>query len=143
THSIFLINKNHPTRHRLITKSGKGTQVDEKPFSGRWRAAIDALGLSLPGTVLFASKVLLVEGDSDPILLNADMQKLIELGEVEADINPLSMMSTGDSKHADALIRILLDATITPDIALLFDGDKGGRDRRKSLKRLIDSKHLP
>lgn len=143
THSIFLFNKNHPTRHRLLTKSEKGTEVDQKPFAGQWRAAIDALGLSLPGTVLFASKVLLVEGDSDPILLNADLQKLIELGALNIDINPLSIMSTGDSKHADALIRILLDAAVAPEIALLFDGDKGGDDRRKSLKRLIKDKKLP
>jgi predicted ATP-dependent endonuclease of OLD family len=143
THSIFLFNKNHPTRHRLLTKNERGTQVDQKPFAGQWRAAIDALGLSLPGTVLFASKVLLVEGDSDPILLNADLQKLIEFGVIDIDINPLSIMSTGDSKHADALIRILLDAAVAPEIALLFDGDKGGDDRRKSLKRLIKDKKLP
>lgn len=143
THSIFLINKNYPIRHRLLKKNEKGTVIDQKPFTGRWRAAIDALGLALPGTFLFASKVLLVEGDSDPILLNADMQKLIELGELSIDINPLSVISTGDSKHADALIRILLDSSIVPDIALLFDGDKGGIDRRKNLKKLVESKAQP
>jgi predicted ATP-dependent endonuclease of OLD family len=142
THSLFLINKNFPTRHRLLKKDTKGTGVDHKPFTGQWRAAIDALGLSLPGTVLFASKVLMVEGDSDPILINSDLQKLIELGVFAGDINSLSIMATGDSKHADALTRILLDSAMKPDIAFLFDGDKGGSDRRKNLKKLIAVKEL-
>jgi len=142
THSIFLINKNYPTRHRLLKKDGAGTGIDQKPFAGQWRAAIDALGLAFPGTVLFASKVLLVEGDSDPILINSDLQKLIELGDFTFDINPLSIMATGDSKHADALTRILLDSAVRPKIAFLFDGDKGGSDRRKNLKRLIEAKKL-
>lgn len=142
THSIFLINKNYPARHRLLKKDKDGTGIDQKPFTSQWRAAIDALGLAFPGTFLFASKVLLVEGDSDPILLNADMQRLIEIGQLTIDINPLSIISTGDSKHADALVRILLDSAIKPEIALLFDGDKGGVDRRKSLKKLIESKEL-
>lgn len=143
THSIFLINKNFPTRHRLLKKTAKGTIIDHKPYTSQWRSAIEALGLSFPGTFLFASKVLLVEGDSDPILLNADLQKLIEIGELTFDINPLSIISTGDSKHADALIRILLDSAVKPEVALLFDGDKGGLDRRKSLKALVEAKKLP
>lgn len=142
THSIFLINKNFPIRHRLLRKDKRGTAIDHKPYAGQWRTAIDALGLSFPGTFLFASKVLLVEGDSDPILINADLQKLSELGLFEADINGLSIMATGNSKHTDALIRILLDSAIQPTIALLFDGDKGGGDRRKNLKALIESKKL-
>jgi multidrug efflux pump subunit AcrA (membrane-fusion protein) len=143
THSIFLINKNHPTRHRLLRKSKAGTEIDKKPYVNQWRAAIEALGLSLPGTILFASKVLLVEGDSDPILLNADLQKLIAIGVIGADINPLSVIPTGNSKNADALIRILLESSLNPDIALLLDGDQGGMDRRKHLQRLIDSQKLP
>jgi predicted ATP-dependent endonuclease of OLD family len=142
THSIFLINKNFPTRHRLLKKDKKGTAIDQKPYAGQWRAAIDALGLSLPGTVLFASKVLMVEGDSDPILINSDLQKLIELGDFSGDINSLSIMATGDSKHADALTRILLDSAMKPTIAFLFDGDKGGSDRLKNLKKLLASKKI-
>lgn len=142
THSIFLINKNYPTRHRLLKKDAKGTGIDLKPYSGRWQAAIEALGLALPGTFLFASKVLLVEGDSDPILLGADLQRLIELGDFTADINSLSVMGTGESKHTDALIRILHDSALKPDIALLFDGDQGGNNRRKNLKKIIDAYDL-
>ncbi len=44
THSLFLINKNFPTRHRLLVKDETGTRMDGKPYSGQWRAAIEALG---------------------------------------------------------------------------------------------------
>lgn len=142
THSIFLVNKNHPTRHRLLKKDVDGTSIDQKPYVGRWRSAIDALGLALPGTILFASKVLLVEGDSDPILLNADLQALIGAGDLDIDLNPLSIMATGDGRHADALARILLDAAVRPTIGLLFDGDDGGTARIKQLKALMDQHGL-
>jgi predicted ATP-dependent endonuclease of OLD family len=143
THSVFLINKNHPTRHRLLLKTEDGTEIDHKPYVGQWRSAFEALGLGLPGSMLFASKVLLAEGDSDPIFLLADWQKLIELGDVSLDINSLAVLSTGDSKHADALARIVLDGPSPPELALLFDGDKGGLRRLKSLKRLVEVKELP
>lgn len=140
THSIFLTNKNYPTRHRLLIKTTRGTEVDQKPYAGKWRAAIEALGLGFPGTFLFASHILLVEGDADPILLYADIQKLIETGEFKADINGLSVMATGNSRHADALIRIFGEAPTPPRIAVLLDGDQGGSDRYKSLKKLLDAK---
>jgi hypothetical protein len=143
THSVFLINKNYPARHRLIVKDDRGTVVDQKPFTGRWRAALDALGLSFPGSLLFATRVLLVEGDSDPILINADLQKLIEFEVLTVDLNQLSPVATGDSKHTDALIRILYDAPERPQIAVLFDNDKGGRLRLKNLKKLIQALELP
>jgi predicted ATPase len=142
THSIFLVNKNYPSRHRLIKKDAFGTTADEKPYVGRWHAALDALGLGLAGTVLFASKVLLVEGDSDPILLNADLQKLVQLDLLDIDLNPLSILATGNSEHAGALIRILDEGITKPQIALLFDGDKGGIDRHRALKRVIEAKSL-
>jgi hypothetical protein len=102
-----MINKKFPVRHRLITKTNKGTTLDGKPYQRQWKAAIDALGLSLPGTIMFASKVLLVEGDSDPVFVNAILQKLISLGKINADGNSLAVISTGDSKNTDALIRII------------------------------------
>jgi predicted ATP-dependent endonuclease of OLD family len=138
THSLFLINKNYPARHQLLIKERDGTRVDGKPFHGQWRSAIDALGLALPGTILFASKVLLVEGDSDPILLNAILIKLIEMGRLNADLNMLSIISTGNSRNADALIRFLSETPSRPRLAALFDGDDGGRARQADLARVME-----
>jgi predicted ATP-dependent endonuclease of OLD family len=142
THSLFMINKNFPTRHRLLVKSGTGTKVDGKPHQGQWKGAIEALGLALPGTILFANKVVLVEGDSDPIFLNAILLKLIELGRINVDLNSLAIMSTGDSKNADALIRILTETPTPPKIAALFDGDKGGLERVKNLTKLMKANKI-
>jgi hypothetical protein len=102
-----------------------------------------ALGLSLPGTILFASSVLLVEGDTEPVLLGAVLQRMVERGELDIDLNSLAIVSTGDSLHADALVRILEETTGKPRLALLFDGDRGGADRRKALKELIKNRQLP
>jgi hypothetical protein len=91
----------------------------------------------LPGTILFANRVLLVEGDSDPVFLNSNLLKLIESGMIDADLNDLSIISTGESKNTDALIRILSEIPSKPRIALLFDGDEGGKRRAKALEHLI------
>jgi len=137
THSLFMINKNYPIRHRLILKTGAGTLIDGKPYVAQWKSAIDSLGLALPGTILFATKVLLVEGDSDPIFLHSIFLKLIELGFLKSDLNALGIISTGESKNTDALIRILIDTPMKPEIAAIFDGDDGGRARQKNLAKLL------
>jgi hypothetical protein len=80
--------------------------------------------------------VLLVEGDSDSLLLNAMLQKLIALEEFEYDVNSLAIMPAGDSADAAALLRMLSEGAIRPQVAALFDGDGGGRDRKKALERL-------
>ena len=67
THSLFLLNQNFPERHRLIYKDQNGTKVDQKPYRQNWKLATDALGVYLSSNILFSNKVLLVEGDSDPI----------------------------------------------------------------------------
>ena len=87
THSLFMLNKTFPTRHRMLVKdSSGGTKLDSKPWVGRWGPAIEVLGLSITGTILFAQYVLLVEGDSDPIFMEAMFQKLVEMGEANVDL---------------------------------------------------------
>ncbi|MBO6669024.1 AAA family ATPase [Parvibaculum sp.] len=140
THSLFMIDKNYPARHRLLAKADEGTRVDGKPFLGNWRAAIDALGLALPGTILFATHVLLVEGASDSIFLNAILQWMAEEDLHTIDINPLSIMPVGDPKEADAVVRILMESSIQPRLAALYDGDQGGTDRKDKLKKLLGEK---
>lgn len=143
THSLFLINKNFPARHRLVAKTASGTCIDSKPFLSHWRSALQALGLSLPGTVLFASYVLLTEGDSDPLLLYAVLQRLAALGEFTADLNSFAVVSTGDSRNADALARMLLEANPRPRLAILVDGDRGGSARLEDMQPLIDRYGIP
>ncbi len=136
THSIFMANKNFPIRHRLVVKTEASTELDGKPFVSRWGSAIEALGMSMPGSLLFASRVLLVEGDSDSILINAMLQKLIELGHFERDINSLAVIAAGTAPDAAAVVGILRASPSTSSIAALFDGDEGGAARQRKLEKL-------
>ena len=137
THSIFLINNNFPTRHRLVEKTNAGSRVETKPYTGQWNKAIESLGLRLPGTILFGTKVLLVEGITDTIFLSALLQFLIKNGKIKADINPLSIIDIGDEKHADSLIRMLSNSHIKPQICALLDGDDGGEAKRANLAEVM------
>jgi hypothetical protein len=143
THSLFMINKTFPIRHRLIVKTDAGTRIDGKPFIGRWGPAIQELGFSLAGTILFAQYVLLAEGDADPMLIEALFQKLVEWGKASIDLNAFSVISTGDSRNTDALIRILKEGVNSPKLLVLVDGDTGGTERLKRLKPVLDAHRVP
>jgi hypothetical protein len=135
THSLFMINKTFPTRHRLLIKEENGTKVDGKPFRGRWGPVVKTLGVSLAGTILFANHVLLTEGDSDAIYIEALLQVLARMRKIDVDLNGFTCMGTGDGKNADALLRMLSEARPTPRIGFLFDGDEGGRNRKAEIKK--------
>ncbi len=126
THSLFMINRTFPTRHRLMTKSEEGTMLDGKPYVGRWQSVLGALGMTLTGTILFSNYVVLTEGDSDPIYLYAMLQKGVLAGSCRVDLNAVSFLSTGESKNADVLIRIFLETNPRPTLGVLIDGDIGG-----------------
>lgn len=142
THSIFMINKNYPARHRLIKKDEKGTQIDGKPYTNRWRAVIDNLGSSLVGTIFFAPYVLLAEGDSDPLLVQGTLQKLVLLNQTKIDLNAFAVLATGNSRDAHSLIRVLSEGANPPTMAVLFDGDRGGADRLKNLKKMLQKRKI-
>ncbi len=146
THSIFLVNQNYPTRHRLLVRADQGTVLDSKPFLSRWRTALDALGLSLAGTVLFAPSVLLVEGDSDAVYITALLRKMIGEGWIGVDLNGFAAIATGDAATAAILIRLLTEGEpggSTPHLAALVDGDDGGKRRLKAIAELVKDREIP
>ena len=138
-----MINKSYPARHRLIYKGEQGTIVEGKPFVSRWGSVLSTLGLSLSGTILFANEILLTEGDSDPMYIHACFQRMISEGKLKAEINGFSALSTSNSRNADVMLRILGESKPTPNIMLLFDGDKGGKEREADLKDFIVELGVP
>jgi hypothetical protein len=58
------------------------------------------------------------------------------------DLNAFSAIGTESSKNADALIRILSDGAIRPRLAILVDGDEGGKNRLKSLQGIMKTKEI-
>jgi len=143
THSLFMINKTFPTRHRLIMKNKSGTMIDGKPYVGRWQSVLSALGLTLTGSILFANHVVLTEGDSDPIYIYAMIQKAVKTGKANLDINSLAVMSTSESKNTDVLLRLLWESNPKPKVALLSDGDKGGKDRLDHVATFLKDNEIP
>lgn len=137
THSLFMINKTFPARHRLIMKTSEGTELDSKPYIGRWQAVLSALGFTLVGSILFANHVILTEGDSDPIYLYSVLQKAASSGKMRLDINSLAIMSTGESRNTEVLLRLLHETKPQPKIALITDGDKAGKDRLRYVAALV------
>ena len=143
THSLFMINKTFPTRHRLIMKNDGGTILDGKPYVGRWQSVLSALGLTLTGSILFANHVVLTEGDSDPIYIYAMIQKSVMSGRQDLDINSLAVMSTSESRNTDVLLRLLYESHPRPQVALLTDGDKGGKDRLAYVQAFLKENNVP
>ena len=76
-----------------------GTKIDQKPYRANWRLATDALGVHLTANILFSSKVLLVEGDSDPLYIYEMLRQLNQIGDL--DVNPLKSSAPAWSNDAN------------------------------------------
>jgi predicted ATP-dependent endonuclease of OLD family len=137
-----MLNKTFPSRHRLVITQSTGTEIDTKPYIGRWGTALQALGISMSGTILFADYVLLCEGDSESILIPTVFQFLAAHGQIETDLNSFSVIGTGDTRNTEAIIRIMTESRSKPSIAVLVDGDAGGKARLRALKPIMDSRSL-
>jgi predicted ATP-dependent endonuclease of OLD family len=127
THSLFLLNQNFPERHRLIFKSQEGTKVDQKPFRQNWKLATDALGVYLSSNILFSNRVLLVEGDSDPLYLYELFRQLNHVGETDVDLNTLGIMSFYDYQNLRFLLQVFKREDQDVSVFVVADGDSEGR----------------
>jgi hypothetical protein len=70
------------------------------------------------------------------------LQKLLELGEFDRDLNSLAIMPAGDAADAAALVRILAESASKPAIAALFDSDDGGQKRQRALHPLAEQHEI-
>jgi predicted ATP-dependent endonuclease of OLD family len=127
THSLFLLNQNFPERHRLIFKSEEGTKVDQKPYRQNWQLATDALGVYLSSNILFSNRVLLVEGDSDPLYLYELFRQLNRAGEIDVDLNTLGIMSFYDYQNLRFLLQIFKREGQDVSVFVVADGDSEGK----------------
>jgi hypothetical protein len=138
THSVFLINKNFPTRNHLVYKNEHGSNIDSKPFIGGWAKVKEHLGLYLSANFLFADKILLNEGSTDDIHLPSILQGLISHRHFDGDINALAIRSSLNSKEmlAVASTYISEDRAVT----VLVDGDAEGNQRKTRIEKWAISK---
>lgn len=137
THSLWMLNRNFPHRHRLIYKDDTGTRLDMKPYLGMWRTAVDSIGFALPSTILFATRCLIVEGSSDVTYTWSLLRKAAQLGILDVDLNDLAIIAASDCQEAVALVRMLTAGGNGPALALLTDDDRGGNDRYKCVQKAL------
>ena len=138
THSLFMLNQNFPERHRLIFKDEKGTKVDEKPYQANWRRATDALGVYWTSNILFSSKILLVEGDSDPIYVYELLRQMNHLEETDFDLNMLGVLSFENYQNLRFLLQTFRMDSKETKIVVLLDGDSEGKKLKQKITPLCE-----
>ncbi len=134
THSLFLINKNHPKRNRVVSKSAEGTKLDQRPFQKNWKAIRESLGILLSNNFLIAEKTLLVEGPSDVIYILDCINRLKVLGRIDIDLNDLSIVDAGTSENYVAMAKLMLQEG--REVVAIVDGDSGGTAITTQLKKV-------
>jgi len=143
THSLFLLNQNFPERHRLIFKDKGGTKVDQKPYRQNWKLATDALGVYLTSNILFSNKVLLVEGDSDPMYLYELFRQLNRSGDADVDLNALGIMSFYDYQNLRFLLQVFKRDDQGASLLVMADGDSEGKTMIQRVTALCKKLDVP
>ena len=137
THSLFMINHNRPQRNRVISKTSKGTKIDQKPFLKNWRAVRQSLGLLLAGTFFIADRTLLVEGESDAMYVGDLLAACDRADLIDVDLNLFSVQWAGNARDFGPMARLLVDEG--REVVAMVDGDKGGQDLSRGLEKLNES----
>ncbi len=131
THSVFLVNRNVPSRNRVVRKTEAGTTIDRAPYLRNWKSLRESLGLMMGHNFLVSDRTLLVCGPSDQVLLLSGLGYLIRSGLADIDLNGFSTASAGDSLNLVAMAGIMLDEG--RHVTALLDGDLAGDDLERQL----------
>ena len=132
THSVFLINKNYPSRNRVVSKTIEGTKIDQKPFQKNWKAVRSSLGILLSNNFLISEKTLLVEGPSDVIYIYDAIRRAKAEKNLDLDINDLSIVDAGATDNYIAMAKVMLSEG--RKIVALIDGDNSGQTIKRKLE---------
>lgn len=114
----------------LLKKLRRGVKRVIQRFAG------SGTGVGWGGNLLFATKVLLVEGDSDPIYLYELFRQLNALGKLDVDINSLGVMSFLDLQNLRFLIQLFKREENDSAVMVLADGDSTGKEVIKRICEL-------
>lgn len=134
THSMFLINKNYPDRNMVVVKTKDGTKLNLKPFQKNWKAVRESLGILLSNNFLIAEKTVLVEGPSDVIYLLNAIKGMKEAGQIDTDLNDLSIVDAGDETNFVALAKLMLEEGRS--VLAIMDGDNSGNNIKARLEKV-------
>jgi hypothetical protein len=141
THSPFLIDKNHAERIRVLEKGEgeEGTRVVRNVARNHYEPLRSAFGAFVAETTFISNCNLMLEGQSDQILLAGLSAHLRREGAPKTenlDLNTVTLVPTGSASHIPymAFLARGRDAD-RPAVIVLLDSDKPGVDARRDLLR--------
>lgn len=140
THSPFLIDKNHSERIRVLDKGqgDEGTRVVANSARNHYEPLRSAFGSFVGETTFISNCNLLLEGQSDQILLAGMSTMLRTLPTPPSqflDLNQITLVPAGSASHVPYLAYLALgrDAD-TPAVIALLDSDTAGNDALAALQ---------
>lgn len=134
THLPFLINRNFPSRIRVVEKKQKlGTTVNNKPHSSRWKAIRSAVGLLAADSFLLGDSCLVVEGVSDHLFIAGLSPFLAELGEPHLDLNETAIIPADGASETVSPARFCQAERIP--VVVLLDSDNQGDQAAEALSK--------
>lgn len=76
THSPFMINRTYPQRVRLVSKTRKGTEVDNEAFRDNWKPLRNSIGLMIGDLFFFGDSGILLEVPTKKIAFMKKMRSM-------------------------------------------------------------------
>lgn len=154
THSPFLLNRNFPSRIKLLKKEDldQGTQYVLESYVRHYEPVRSALGIELAQTLFLGSANLVLEGTSDQLLL-AELSRLFHVGHGSIhslDLNQIVLVSAESAPAVEKLLSVSqFGNEKLPPTVVLLDGDPQGVATRNSITggarnkpKLIDPEYV-
>lgn len=154
THSPFLIDKNHGERIRVLEKGegDEGTRVVKNAARNHYEPLRSAFGSFVAETTFISNCNLMVEGNSDQVMIagmSARLRQQKVSGLDNLDLNTITLVPAGSAPHIPYLVYLARGRDVDrPAVVVLLDSDKSGDDAFKGLRRgprnkpLIDPKYV-
>lgn len=141
THSPFLIDKNHAERIRVLEKGEgeEGTRVVRNVARNHYEPLRSAFGAFVAETTFISNCNLMLEGQSDQILLAGLSSRLRRSGAPNTenlDLNSVTLVPAGSASHIPYMAYLARGRDAErPAVIVLLDSDKAGNDARRDLKK--------
>ncbi|MFT7837786.1 AAA family ATPase [Saccharothrix sp. BKS2] len=146
THSPFLIDKNHGERIRVLEKGegDEGTRVVKNAARNHYEPLRSAFGSFVAETTFISNCNLMIEGNSDQVLI-AGMSARLRHQRVSAlenlDLNTLTLVPAGSAAHIPYMVYLARGRDVDrPAVVVLLDSDKAGNDAYAALRRGLRGK---
>jgi predicted ATPase len=148
THSPFLINRNFPSRLRLVRKGDveEGTQVIDRAMLRRYEPIRSALGIDCAQTLFMGATNVIVEGPSDQYLLCELIRYFASHDSISdfLDLNSVVILSADSASGVEKLLAASQfgDELIPATVVLLDSDDAGKKAKSRIVGQARNAKEL-